>query len=473
MPRTATKNKSSDNKKVASKKKKTDNKKTSIKRSYNKKLEKVSSKEESVSKVTKEKKKDTKTKVSKLSHEKVDNSSNKKIVKEDLIITKEIDISELDNYLKEESKEAMDLAETQKIEIDKISDALKKEEMERDEDYQFLIGIDKKDSLNIRKFFLIILIVILIIALLMISLSKISHSVKSEEKIIINTNKKETYSEEMKEKIYNDCMNSSFNNEDDSKEIQKYITELNSYLVSNYNTSIMYYDLSNGFTYKYNEGKVYYAASVIKLLDGLYVYNKAFNNEINLDDKMKYTEEYIYDASKFMSTKQLGEEISIRELVKNAIMVSDNSAHMMLLSYVGKNNLRNYGLSLGATNTLLNDDNFGYIDVKDAFAYLKELYEFINNSGELGLELKQFLVDSEQNDLKIDNIDVATKYGEYDYTYHNIGIVYDEHPYILIVLTEEGRREYEEIVNEISNTINDLHHLYYTNRESVCRGKVN
>lgn len=467
MPRKTSNSKTTDNKKTSVKKKTTDTKKKPIKRSYAKKLDKLSLEEKDIVK------KEVKTKVKKIEKEKKVKTPKKKVEKDDLIITKEIDISELDEYLKEESREAMDLAETQKIELDKISDALKKEEIERDEDYQFLIGMNKKDSLDTRKIFLIILVFILILILLIMSLTKISHSVNIGKKIIINTNKEITYSEEMKEKIYNDCMNSSFNDEDDSKEIEKYITELNSYLVSNYNTSIMYYDLSNGFTYKYNEGKVYYAASIIKLLDGLYVYNKAFNNEINLDDKMTYTEDYMYEASKFMSTKRIGEKVSIRDLVKNAIMVSDNSAHIMLLSYVGRSNLRNYGLSLGATNTLLNDENFGYINIKDAFLYLKELYAFINDSGELGEELKQFFVNSEQNDLKMNNIEAATKYGEYDYTYHNIGIVYDEHPYILIVLTEEGRREYEEIVNEISNTIYSLHHLYYTNRESVCRGKIN
>ena len=102
--------------------------------------------------------------------------------------------------------------------------------------------------------------------------------------------------------------------------------------------------------------------------------------------------------------------------------------------------LREFGLSIGAKNTLDTGDIFGNITTEDAVAYMQTLYDFINNNGELGEELKTYFVNAEQNDLALpeNNILAAHKYGEYDNTYNDIGIVYDEHPYLLIVLTEEG-----------------------------------
>ena len=143
--------------------------------------------------------------------------------------------------------------------------------------------------------------------------------------------------------------------------------------------SISYYDLNLGFEYKYNENIKYYAASTMKSLAALYIYDKAWNDEINLDDTITYTSKYKWGASKFMQSHKYGDAITIRELVKYSVIVSDNSSYQMLVDYIGKSNLREYGKSLGASLTMSGSDNFGYIDVNDGIIYMKAINDFINN----------------------------------------------------------------------------------------------
>ena len=174
-----------------------------------------------------------------------------------------------------------------------------------------------------------------------------------------------------------------------------------------------------------------------------------------------------------MSTKYYGDKIPIRELVKYSVEVSDNSAYKMLLDYVGMDKLREYGYSLGAKNTLNTGDMFGNISTDDAIHYMQAIYEFINSNPELGNELKTYFINAEQNGLALpeNNIEAAHKYGEYANTYNDIGIVYDKHPYILVVLTEEGEKDFKSITKDISKKIYELHKLYYSNRNEICKTK--
>lgn len=285
---------------------------------------------------------------------------------------------------------------------------------------------------------------------------------KIESIDILNKGKEE------KEKKYQACLNAPYNNEIDVSELDKYIN-------NNYRMSVKYVDLKTGFTYAYKADNALYAASTIKLLDALYIYTKASNNELSLDETIVYSENYREGASKGMSKHQYGEEISLRTLVKYAIIYSDNTAHRMLLNYIGFNTLKSYGNSLGAKYTLIGGDNFGEISADDAIIYLKNIYDFIKNNQELGNELKSYMLEAEENALKYPglNVDVAHKYGEYNEYFHDIGIVYDENPYLIAILTTHGNNDYFKIVNDISKRINDLHQEFKNYRIETCKNLKN
>lgn len=230
---------------------------------------------------------------------------------------------------------------------------------------------------------------------------------------------------EIKKKVVRNNYSSSINNTILSKE---FITsnDITTYIKNNnYRVSIGYYNLIDGSSFYYNANKVYYGASLIKTLDALYLYE---NNMVTDDIKVH---------------------------INRAISVSNNESHKYLVNYIGKDNLKAYGVALGAINTLAGRDYYGNTTVNDQIIYMKKLYEITkdgNNS-----ELKSFFINNYANFLKCNDINVMHKYGYYNQYFHESGIFLTDEPYILVVLTEHGNNSYSSIINNISKLIYKFH----------------
>lgn len=205
-----------------------------------------------------------------------------------------------------------------------------------------------------------------------------------------------------------------------SNPIDKYICK------SNYTVSVGYYNLTNGNTYYFKPDKVYYGASLIKTVDALYLYEK---NLINND---------------------------LKEHVRKIITYSDNASHHYLVNYIGKNKLKQYGVDLGAPNTLKGGDNYGNTTVKDQIVYMKKLYEITKDNQKK--DLKSYFTSSTWNLLKFNGSPtIMHKYGHYESVHHNVGIVLDKNPYIVVILTKEGHGNFYNIVTTLSKLIYEYH----------------
>ena len=309
-------------------------------------------------------------------------------------------------------------------------------------------------------------------------ISSLSYSIntsnaQSEEEIrLLEEKKKQEKEEKRKLSLYEECLGRFYSEIDDTEVIINAKNDLTNYIKDNYYASVSYEDLTYGFSYSYDQDKVYYAASTIKALGALYIYTKAAEGEINLDDTITYAAKYKVSYSAGVSKHKVGSKIKIRDLVKYSVVYSDNSAHQMLIAYIGKSKLKEFGKSLGAKNTLNGGDNFGNTSSADGLIYMKAVNNFIENNGELGEELKGFFVTSEQNELSVNNLDVAHKYGLYKKYYHNMGIVYDEKPYVVSIMTLEGTDQKDRAVKNISAKVYELHNLFKTNRENVCKIEI-
>lgn len=201
------------------------------------------------------------------------------------------------------------------------------------------------------------------------------------------------------------------------EKLEEYISQ------KRYKVSIGYYDIKTGETIYYKENKLYYGASLIKTLDAIYLYDKSLvNNEI---------EPYI----------------------KKAISKSDNISHEYLVKYIGRDNLKNYGISLGATNTLQIRGNFGNTTVNDQMIYMKKLYSMIETNN----NLKSHFINDYGNFMKVDGIKNLHKYGYLNNYFHDVGIFLSDNPYILIILTEHGNDNYKNVIEDISNLIYKYH----------------
>lgn len=273
---------------------------------------------------------------------------------------------------------------------------------------------------------------------------------------------------------YEKCLISKFDENEVSDNLLNKQEELNQYL-SKYNVSIFYEDISTGFNYKYQSDKVYYGASLIKLVEAEYLIDKAINNEIDLDNTfVKYYEKYKADDSIGMSSRKISEDISLKDLISYILKYSDNTAHYMLIDYIGMSNLKKYGNNLGAINILTGGDTYGNQSAIDTNIYLKHAYEMMNSNTSYGTFLKECMTNTYYNYLNLngDDNNVAHKWGWHSYYFHDIGIVFEEYPYTISILTSHGKGDYQSIVNNIHKKINELHHLFYAERENYCKENI-
>lgn len=397
---------------------------------------------------------------------------------EDLIITREIRFDDLSSNLKDK-KTLQELKEA--IEnFDKIDNIENNNDDKLNEDFELLPFI-KYANYKLKRNLVIVGVIILIVITVFGIVFGVSTAIDSieqaklvaaEKKRVLEEQKKKEAEERRKKKLYEECLERPYSDSDNTEEINSAMLQLNNYFKENYSMSVVYEDLTYGFTYVYREDVIYYAASTIKSLEALYVYTKAREGVIDLDDTITYTKKFKVSYSTGVSKHKIGDKIPIRDLVKYSVVYSDNSAHQMLISYIGKSTLKKFGNDLGAVNTLVGGDNFGNISALDGAIYMKALNEFFQKNDEYAKELKSFFFEAEQKELAVNNLKVANKYGLYKKYYHNIGIMYDERPYIISILTLEGLKNKEEKISDISNKIYELHLLYKTNRENVCKLEI-
>lgn len=198
-----------------------------------------------------------------------------------------------------------------------------------------------------------------------------------------------------------------------------------SFNFKNFDVAIGYYNLVTGKQFLYNENKLYYGASLVKTVEALYL---AEHNMINDET---------------------------RPLIKKAISVSDNPAHKELArNIIGFDNLRNYGHKIGAKHFLNNGPEDSYADttVMDQLAILKRLYPVVNKNS----ELKSYFTNSLYNYLKINNSQTLHKYGALDSYFHDVGIIYDKEPYIIVILSK-GVPNTKYNFNQIAHFVHNMH----------------
>lgn len=225
-----------------------------------------------------------------------------------------------------------------------------------------------------------------------------------------------------------------------------------------------YEDLKLGYSFSYAENDSLYGASLIKLVDALYL----IDNDVDLSKKIKYESKYVRGSSEGMSKHSLGSYITLEDLMKYAITYSDNTAHAMLYEYIGKSNLKNYANNLGATTIFTGTgDTFGNQTVHDTAIYLKRAYEVVDEKPN-GKILKEAMLNTRKNKLNFDDITYAHKYGSWEQYFHNIGIHYGDYPYTVSVLTTKGENNAPAYINKLSKLSYEFNKLYYENLLTYC-----
>lgn len=217
-----------------------------------------------------------------------------------------------------------------------------------------------------------------------------------------------------------------------------------------------YYDIESGESFSYNSDTVLYSASLIK---APYIYSvlreiSDFEKNAERDQNgniIYHDGEYIYDLSEiwtYDSATMLeegsgeimnmpdGTQMSWLDLFSYAIRRSDNVAFAQIISRFGKASFNNILSELEIHGTYY---NFMDLSADDCVKLLSEIYSFFGTDDKYAALLKEWMTDSKHPEMIADSYAdraVAHKYGWDIDAFHDMAIIYDEHPYILVIMTD-------------------------------------
>jgi len=265
------------------------------------------------------------------------------------------------------------------------------------------------------------------------------------------------------QQVYDTCMEDSYKSDLLDKKINDLIQEYsNSFL------SFSFYEPYNNYSYDLQENKLYYGASLIKLLEANFLLQESLNGNISLSEKLSFCSKHIMPHSLFMENKSVGEEISLSDLIYYSLSLSDNSAHEMIFEYIGVDHLKSYAQQLGVTLSINDIEHFGNLTANDGMKILQETYRILSKNTIESNILKNALSNDYYNSLNFLDIPFLHKYGLYDDYYHDIGIYFDEVPYMISIFTLAGNSDYFHLVQDLSQKIYDIYLFNLQEKRSYC-----
>ena len=234
--------------------------------------------------------------------------------------------------------------------------------------------------------------------------------------------------------------------------------------------SFLYQDLYSGFTVSYNEDAPIFTASSIKAPAMIYLYEKASQNEVDLNEELIYTNNFYHGGSGILQNKPQNTSYKVGELIKYAIEESDNIAYAMLMNRYERKNILNFWTALGTKSIFTLDTIWGVTSAKDASIYMGELYRFYQTNETYGKTLMEYFKGAKWKLLsdKNGNFNTANKGGWSGTAIHDIAIVFDKNPYLLIVMSNTGESNYFYLFQNTSKIVGKLHEAYWQYKEDKC-----
>ena len=206
------------------------------------------------------------------------------------------------------------------------------------------------------------------------------------------------------------------------------------------NVGLIYYDLTTNKKISINGDELFTAASTYKVGMNIVAYNMVKEGTLSLSDNIKYSSGYYEEGTGILQSQidtTLNSPISIQKLLDYAIIYSDNIATNMVNEKLGGFNSVRQAVSYftGVSEPTVSGN---VITPETEFRLLKNLYS--NRFDEYYAHLIEVMKTTEFHD-RIDkylpyNL-VAHKIGSYDSYINDVGIIFTDKPYILVIYTNE------------------------------------
>lgn len=196
------------------------------------------------------------------------------------------------------------------------------------------------------------------------------------------------------------------------------------------NIAVYYYKLDGSEEYYLNESKIFVAASLSKVPQAMEGIDKINNGELSFDAIVQYSEEDYEEGTGVLRYKEKINDITVREALELSLLYSDNIAKNMLNRICGYD-INDYISKI--TGEKISVDNL--TSVKEQAVIYYKLYHDDKYSLIVDLLKKTYCHD--RIDKYLDYHKVAHKFGNYYRYYHDGGIIFEDEPYILIILTKD------------------------------------
>jgi len=271
--------------------------------------------------------------------------------------------------------------------------------------------------------------------------------------------------------------------------------------------SFYYRDITTGYTLSYNADEVMYTASLVKapyiysLLksvvdfeknkqyfdsEGNALYDEEGNplfegDHPNLDEegriiylpgeeKYDLTRIWTFDKEKMMQdgsgklkNMEDGTELTYLELIQYALLYSDNIAFAQLRAMFGYTEYYATARTIGASGQA---KGFMQLSAEDCGKFMEAMYAFIEEGTAYSTLLKDALLESTHIVVipyGVSPTPAAHKYGWDEGAYHDMAIVYDEHPYVLVIMSDldHGGNAVNTYLQSVVRSVHSIHKNFY------------
>ena len=252
--------------------------------------------------------------------------------------------------------------------------------------------------------------------------------------------------------------------------------------------SFAYYDIDSGEEIKYNSGEIRYSASLIK---APYIYSvlceieefeknkKEFDEDGNIiylegEEKYDLSEKWVYNSATMLEEgsgeimeKEDGFELTWKELIDYALLYSDNIAFTQLRQRFGYKYFYEKMAEIGVTGV---NRDFMSLSADDCVKFLIKLDEYFESGSEYAEHMKDCMTRSKHLEMicaHYDEGEAAHKYGWDIGAFHDMALILDEHPYIIVIMTdyEDGGKEPTDFIGDVTELVKQIHAEKYPSVE--------
>ena len=218
---------------------------------------------------------------------------------------------------------------------------------------------------------------------------------------------------------------------------------------------IVYKNFSTGYRYAQEDKHYFTAASTIKVIYAMKIYDRIRNGEISKDADIAYNEKFFEEGNGQITNSQKKDSYKLEYVLQNMIQYSDNTATNMLMgnSATAADVVVKYLAGLGVKLPQEEAQNN-----KITPAMMELVWTKLYKERDKYPELIKYLEDSEDGEWIKDGIPnkkVASQYGAIDANYHDTAIVFGDKDYMLLIYTNNLSKSGQSIKN-IAKKIDEI-----------------